>query len=143
MSQELIALVSCVKSKKAKSCSAKDLYISPLFRMMRSYAEQHADRWFILSAKFGLVYPKQTIEPYEQTLTGVGVKICREWASRVYDQMQEEGLLHPGVSFLWLAGRAYKQFLSDKLSCFPQTDPLIGKKFGQRLAWLKAQTLSL
>ena len=50
-----VALVSCVKSRRPEPAPARDLYTSPLFRAMRRYAESHADAWYILSAKHGLV----------------------------------------------------------------------------------------
>ena len=53
--------------------------------------------------------------------------------------MRDQGLLHPGASFLWLAGRPYQQYLSALLSSFPQKDPLAGMGIGKRLGWLKAQ----
>ena len=135
--QETIALVSCVKSKVVGPCPAKDLYRSALFRYMRAYAEDHADRWFILSAKFGLVAPDVVMESYEQTLNGASISVRRAWADRVAGQMREQRILRPGVSFLWLAGQAYQKHLSQILVDYEQIDPLVGKRIGERLAWLK------
>ena len=59
------------------------------------------------------------------------------WAQRVYRQLREAGLLHPGVEFVWLAGRRYKEHLSRSLADYAQTDPLHGLGIGQRLRWLK------
>ncbi len=140
MTSEKIILVSCVKTKQRIASPAKDLYVSPLFRAMRAYAQQHGDRWFVLSAKYGLVDPDQEIEPYDQTLKGMPVKERREWAIHVRSQMQDRGLLNGGVSFVWLAGRVYRQHLSVMLSDFPQEDPLIGKGIGERIAWLRSHT---
>ena len=137
MITKTIALVSCVKKKKAVRCPAQDLYDSDLFRKMRCYAKQHSDRWFILSAKYGLLSPETEIEPYERTLNTMRVHDRREWADKVYAQMREHGLLHSGVSFLWLAGNKYKEHLADLLSDCSQEDPLAGKGIGQRLKWLK------
>ncbi len=80
MTTETIALVSCVKKKRAARCPAQDLYDSDLFRKMRCYAKQHSDRWFILSAKYGLLSPETEIEPYEQTLNNMRIRDRREWA---------------------------------------------------------------
>lgn len=138
MSEELIALVGCVKQKKDRQCAAKDLYTSDLFRKSRAYAEKNADRWFILSAKYGLVLPEELIGPYEQTLKGARAHERREWAARVHNQMDQQGLLRAGVSFLWLAGQDYQKELRKLLAAFPQNDPLAGKGIGRRLGWLKA-----
>jgi hypothetical protein len=72
-----------VKSKQTKRAQAKDLYTSPLFRRARRYAEQVADRWFILSAKHGLLNPSKVIAAYEQTLTRMPVEERRTWALQV------------------------------------------------------------
>ena len=137
---ETIALVSCVKQKRASACAAQDLYGSTLFRLARAYAERHADRWFILSARYGLVHPQQVIEPYEQTLTDASAADRRSWAAHVYGQMAEPGLLSPDVSFLWLAGNNYHRDLAQLLAQHQQHDPLHGRRFGERLAWLKRST---
>jgi len=135
---QTIALVSCVKVKRPHSCRAADLYVSPLFLKMRSFAERHADRWFVLSAKYGLVDPESVIAPYEQTLNAAGVRERRAWAARVYGQMESACLFTPGTSFLWLAGAKYKEHLSQLLRHHHQHDPLVGKKIGERLSWLNA-----
>jgi hypothetical protein len=139
MSQrETIALVSCVKSKVPGPCAAKDLYTSVLFRYMRTYAEDHADRWFILSAKHGLMDPEATVVAYEQTLNNISARLRRQWAQRVYQQMDEAKLLRGDARFLWLAGKAYRHDLALMLRDFEQDDPLAGLGIGKRLAWLKA-----
>ena len=137
--RETIALVSCVKQKQQRSAQARDLYTSPLFRKMRAYAERFADRWFILSAKYGLLDPDTVIEPYEQTLKTTGASARRQWAIRVHGQMAEAGLLQPGVAFLWLAGRDYQCDLARLLKGFEQRDPMTGLRFGPRLKWLNQQ----
>ncbi|MFQ5590883.1 MAG: DUF6884 domain-containing protein [Phycisphaerae bacterium] len=139
---ETIALVSCVKKKKAELCPAKDLYVSPLFRYSRTYAEQNADRWFILSAKHELVDPEQQLEPYEETFRNTRKARRREWAEHVYEQMRDADVLHEGVSFLWLAGKDYREFLWQMLESegFRQHDPLAGLVFGKRVQWLKRET---
>ncbi|MFQ5413062.1 MAG: DUF6884 domain-containing protein [Phycisphaerae bacterium] len=134
---ETIALVSCVKKKRRGPCAAGDLYVSPLFCFMRSYAERHADRWFILSAKYGLLEPDARVTHYEQTLNDMPSRARRAWAERVLADMRAAGLLHAGAAFVWLAGQAYQRHLSVLLAGFPQTDPLAGMRFGERLAWLK------
>ena len=61
-----IALISCVSKKQELSdgekVKAKDLYISPLFKMAYDYAKKlDVDRVFILSAKHGLLSPDKEI----------------------------------------------------------------------------------
>ena len=49
--------MACVKSKGTRPAAAKDLYISPLFRNERAYAERAGVPWFILPGEHGLVAP--------------------------------------------------------------------------------------
>jgi hypothetical protein len=63
-----LALVSCVKRKASGPRPAKDLYVSPLFRALRTYAETSSDTWYILSAEHGLLHPETVVAPYERTL---------------------------------------------------------------------------
>ena len=136
---ETIALVQCAKKKGSARAPARDLYISALFRKSRRWAEANSDRWFVLSARYGLVAPSEEIEPYDETLNMMTRAEIIEWARRVHQQMREVALLRPGVHFVWLAGRNYKDHLSRLLQEYPQEDPLQGRKIGQRLQWLDAQ----
>jgi len=97
-----IALVSCVKTKLSQPHPAKDLYTSPLFLGLRRYAETHADRWFILSEKHGLLDPERVIEPYETTLNRMGVRGRRQWAENVKSQLME--VLPADAEVIVLAG---------------------------------------
>lgn len=63
-----ISLVACLKTKLEKPAPARDLYQSPLFQKASAYCERTYDRWFILSAKYGLLDPKFVIEPYDLSL---------------------------------------------------------------------------
>lgn len=135
-----IALVSCVKQKRPCECAARDLYTSALFLKARRFAEQHADAWYILSAKYGLLHPMQPTAPYEQTLKQARVAKRRVWAASVREQMQCEGLLQPGVQFLWLAGMDYQRDLAKLIGDWPQQDPLRGMRIGERLSWLTGAT---
>ncbi len=134
-----IALVSCVKSKKAQASPARDLYTSALFRKMRAYAERNADRWYILSAKYGLVHPDSMIEPYELTLKTMSRAERRNWADNTHGQMAGQGLLQPGTRFLWLAGRPYMEDLARLLAEQAQENPMAGMPIGVRLHWLTQQ----
>ena len=134
-----IVLVSCVKSKTNKPMPARELYTSPLFKKSSAYAEQIADRWFILSAKYGLLEPDRVIAPYEKTLNKMPVSERRSWASKV----SEDLLIHlkPGDKIIFLAGIKYREFLIkplEKAGC-QISIPMEGLAFGQQLSWLKKQ----
>jgi hypothetical protein len=62
-------IVACCATKRTSPCEAKDLYLSPLFRMSRQWIERQGVPWFILSAKYGLLEPSRIVEPYDLTLS--------------------------------------------------------------------------
>lgn len=135
-----IALVSCVKSKLLEPSPARDLYTSTLFRGLRRYAEQHADRWYILSAEHGLLDPEKVVAPYERTLNNMGKADRLKWAARV--QQQLAGVLPPRAEVIFLAGERYRQ---DLIPClwahgFKVTVPFEGLSFGRQLQKLKELT---
>lgn len=134
-----IGLVSCVKQKRSVPAPAKELYVSPLFKKSRQWAERNCDKWYVLSAKYGLVCPNQVIEPYELTLKSFGAERRRQWAQDVFEVMKQKGLLRAGVKFTWLAGRDYNKELSLLLGAYYQTDPMEGLRMGERLGWLSSQ----
>jgi uncharacterized protein DUF6884 len=66
--QSTLFLVQCAAKKQSSAMPARDLYCSPWFVKARAYVEQHGGRWFILSAKHGLVEPTAVLTSYNVTL---------------------------------------------------------------------------
>jgi hypothetical protein len=132
-----VALVSCVKSKRASPAAACDLYMSPLFRHLRGYAEANADTWYILSAEHGLLRPDQVVAPYERTLNTMRKADRLAWAERVQGQLFQE--LTGGAEVILLAGEKYRGDLIPFLQAhgFSVRVPLQGLSFGRQLQRLK------
>lgn len=134
-----VALVSCAKTKRKSAAAAQDLYISPLFRGMRRYAEQNADSWFILSAEYGVLRPDHVVAPYERSLKTMSKPERLAWAERVRRQLLE--LLPTGAVVVVLAGDRYREgvvpFLKER--GFTVRVPMDGLKLGPQLRWLKEQ----
>ena len=66
-----LAIVQCGERKVWKQrpgagpTPAADAYVSAYFRNNRAYAERFADRWLILSAKYGFLEPNTQIRNYD------------------------------------------------------------------------------
>ena len=88
MQRERIGLVGCVKSKRGSAAPAADLYTSALFHGRRRWVEASCSRWYILSAKHGLVAPDEMLDPYDETLTRKSSRERRAWADRVLAQLR-------------------------------------------------------
>lgn len=130
-----VVLISCVSMKQDTKAKAKDLYISPLFRMNYEYAESlHPDAIYILSAKHGLLHPDAIIEPYNETLNTMKSYEVKDWALRVIDQSQGK-IDFRNDKIIFLAGEKYRKFLLPL--CRNAKVPLKGLGIGKQLGWLK------
>ena len=136
-----LLLVACVKEKLAVPAAARDLYVSPLFKKEREYAERVGLPWFILSAEHGLVVPDEWLSPYERYLPDTSPSFRRAWGTWVVERLEllTGGLdgrtieIHAGATYV----DALRGPLADKgVSVY---EPLAGLGMGQRLAWYGAQ----
>ena len=96
-----------MKTKHDHAAPARHLYTSPLVRGRRAYVERSCARWFILSAKHGLLSPEVVIEPYNQTLKGRPRAEKRAWSDRVLEQLKSELKHLNGLHFEIYAGADY------------------------------------
>lgn len=130
-----VILIGCGAAKlnlpQGRTAAAKDLYTGGLFRKRRRYAESSGERWFIVSAHFGLLEPEEHIYRYNVRLTQ---EMAHTWALRVRGQL----LYHaPDVSTLEIhAGEPYASELAMKMmrTCEVVT-PLQGLGIGKQLRW--------
>lgn len=83
-----VLLVTCVKSKLTRPAAARDLYVSPLFRKQRAYAEAIGLPWFILSAEHALVQPDEWLAPYERYLPDTPAAYQRAWGLFVTERLE-------------------------------------------------------
>lgn len=131
-----IALVSCVSSKLDRVAAARDLYVSPLFIKARAYAEQVADRWYVLSAEHHLLAPDQEVGPYEKTLNKMPKLEREQWTRTVFSQITS--VTEPSDTIVFLAGLRYREglvpLLSDRGN--PIEVPMQGLSIGRQLQWL-------
>lgn len=96
-----------MKSKRDSPARAADLYTSALFTKCRRLAETRGDRWYILSAKHGLVPPDRMIEPYEETLNAMPADAQRAWSKRVVSHVLQQ--VSSGDELTFLAGQRYRE----------------------------------
>lgn len=131
-----VGLVSCVKKKRDQATSARNLYTSSLFIKSKAFVESICDKWFILSAKYGLVDPHHIIEPYEETLNTKTAHERKAWADKVLCQLR--GILQKEDTVTILAGEKYREHIEDELKKYVSHIyiPLKGLGIGKQLQWL-------
>jgi len=132
-----VGLVACVKAKRAVRSPAGELYNSSLFRKASAYCAATYDRWAILSAKYGLIWPDTLIDPYDLTLKTYTANQRRVWAQGVVAQLQAwEAATGVQPVYYFHAGKNYREYL---LPAFAgrAVEPLAHLGIGQMLAWYK------
>lgn len=126
-----VALVGCGKAKMITPQPAKDLYIGPLFKAARAYAEQQCDDWVILSARYGVVLPDQVIEPYDQRLSSMRLRDQEDWAREANRKLRYR-YRSLQVQYIGLAGEEYLDWLTGEI-----IEPLKGMGIGTRIKFLR------
>lgn len=132
-----VILIGGAKTKQTFAAPASELYISPLFRCAREYAEQSGAPWFILSAEHGVLGGEVIVEPYDCAQGDLPARARQHWALLVASQL--EGLLGSltGKSIEVHIGSKYatplRRLLSERGATV--TEPLAGLPLGRRLSW--------
>jgi len=135
-----LGLISCTKSKQDYHCNASEMYqASDLFKKAYSYATKNYDFVAILSAKYGLLFPDDEIEPYDLTLNNMSARQRKEWAEGVFSQMKKRLELKDLDKVFFHAGEKYREHLIPKLRNFGVScdTPLKGLGIGKQKAWYK------
>ena len=112
---------------------------SDLFRKAYNYAVKKYDVVVILSAKYGLLFPDDKIEPYNLTLNEMTSNEVKEWSERTFKQMSNRLKLGGFSKAFFHSGKRYRQFLIPK---FEGTRircevPLGNLGISQQKAWYK------
>ena len=135
-----LGLISCTKSKRRYPCKASDMYsASDLFRKAYSYATRNYDFVAILSAKYGLLFPDERIEPYNLTLNDMNSQQRKGWAETVFNQMRSRLRLRDFDKVFFHAGRKYREYLIPKMENMGIRCeiPLERLGIGEQKAWYK------
>jgi hypothetical protein len=132
-----IGLVACSRTKANSAMPARLMYVSPLFRAASAYAERHygPGRWFILSARHGLVDPEDVLAPYDLSLRQLGPRQREAWGDRVAVELTDR---FPAGTVLWFhAGVLYREAIA-RVVAHQVRFPLAGLGIGEQLAWYRS-----
>ncbi len=109
---------------------------SPLFRYSLKFCEKEYGQVYILSAKYGLISPKDTIESYDVDINAMRKKDFLAWLDKTAKQIKEK--FPAGTELYFHTGRRYRQLiplLEASYTCF---EPMKGLALGQKLQKYKA-----
>ena len=131
-----VALISCTSKKRTYRCKAKELYdASNLFTASYSYAKRKNCEVYILSAKYGLLYENDIVEPYNETLPDKTPKEVNEWRNIVLKSLEERFDFNE-TNFIILAGKNYYEPLIPYIEHYEL--PLKGMRIGERISYLNS-----
>lgn len=136
--RKTLGLISCTKSKRDYPCKASEMYqASDLFRKAYSYATRKYDFVVILSAKYGLLFPDDKIEPYNLTLNDMKSQQRKKWAEKVFSQMKSRLGLQEFDKVFFHAGKKYREHLIPELENLgiDCEAPLENLGIGKQKAW--------
>ena len=136
----VLVVVSCGRRKiwdrfpATGPVRARDAYIGAPFKVNREYAEKFADRWVILSAKYGLIDPDFVV-PGNYNVTFKDPRTNPISISKLVEQIEEKGLYkHDKV--VVLGGRDYVDVVSRAFGRFKVkvVAPTLGLPLGLAMA---------
>ncbi len=104
-----LALVAGVARKLSHPSTVKDLYCSSWWRLARNYVESSQLDWMVLSSRYGLLHPEQTLAPYEENPNERSKEQHIAWSEMVATQLIK--LAPTGSTFIFLGGNKYKEFV--------------------------------
>lgn len=128
-----IGIIACSSRKvKKNNIPARELYSgSDLFRKSIK-AVEGLDRWYIVSAKYGLLKPDDIVSYYDLKLDKVRDK--KFWGRKVIIALARECDLEKDQFYLYtgdLYNRQFEKYLKNRIK------PLEGLSIGYRLQYLK------
>jgi hypothetical protein len=140
----ILVVVACGKRKvwdidpSHGPARAADAYLGPPFRVNREYAEAFAERWVILSAKYGFISPDFVIPTnYSVTFKRKGTEPVSVSVLRA--QAREQGLGdYPTV--VGLGAIEYREAITEAFAAAPVTlhFPFAGLTMGRAMHAAKA-----
>ena len=131
-----VGLVACSRTKADRPVPARELYVSPLFRAAREYAENRygPGQWLILSARYGLVDPDQVLAPNDLSLCQLTARQREAWGDHIAVELTDR---FPAGTVLWFhAGALYRDAIAPVVA-HQVRFPLASLGIGQQLAWYR------
>lgn len=156
-----LMLIGCTKNKHDVGYNPatggrvvpEQLYNSPLFSKRLDYAEARGLRWAVLSAKYGVWFPRIELKPYDMTFAEMSPADVAAWhigvAQRLIEELWEPFNVKESSEFLKPseltieihAGADYCHPLTEILTAvgIKVELPLKGLGIGEQLAWYGKQ----
>jgi len=90
----IILITACGRKKENKSLPAGLLYTSSRIRYLYKRSKDLNLPFFILSAKYGLVYSEEIIEPYEEIMTYERCSLLKNKIKQVLQKLNPKAIIY-------------------------------------------------
>lgn len=110
---------------------ARELYQSPMFLLMRAWAQSACAQWAILSVVNGLVMPDDKIAPYARALEDLSLEQRKAWGKGCVSRLKSQ--FGESAHFVALVPEPCLALLDD----LKFDAPLRGKSVAEAAQWLK------
>lgn len=111
---------------------------SPLYRYATQYCRKNYDKVFILTTKYGLISPTDTIEAYDQKLEDLDERGESEWKNKVISQIYQE--ITRNTELYFHMGRLYRNPIIEVIKGdYKCLEPTKGKFIGQLLKFYRTE----
>lgn len=111
---------------------------APLYRLAAQYCRKNYDKFFVLSTKYGLIDPYETIESYDYPIKYMRTEEYAEWLVSTIQKVLET--VPTGSEIYFHTGFPYRKDLVPALikdyKCF---EPMKNMGIGQQLKFYKAE----
>jgi hypothetical protein len=106
------------------------------------FAKKYHDKWYILSAKYGVLQPSDQCESYDNTLNNMNKTERSKWSRMVLDALATK--ISSGDTITIIAGKKYYEYLEPALKekGIEVNIPLRCMGFGKQLQWLNSHLLN-
>lgn len=135
MNMRKVIVIGCTKKKKSCKCDAKTMYSeSTLFRKTLQYIniEFPGVQYVILSAKYGILYPCDVIEPYDVSM--LEATKDKKKHLKIVKNVKEN--LKECDQIIAMCGKNYLDILKESCSNKIIIEPMKGLGIGKRLRFL-------
>lgn len=112
------------------------MYLGEFFALNIAYIKKVTDRFYILSAKYGLLHPEQIIEPYELHLRIASAKYRARWMDMTRKQIAYA--IPKATMFVTTASKEYRLCLPPERTICPWNEN--SYRLGEQRHWLITET---
>lgn len=110
---KFLFILGCSNKKADTARCAGDLYLSDRFLAAKKIAKKFSSDWLILSAKYGILDNKRTIDPYDVSIKDLNRESYDRWVSECAAQILARTSLSDHV--IYLGDSDYFADIKDKL----------------------------